>query len=331
MKKKIIDDIHQSPSTEGEIDHEPLLFRYLLMNDCSTTWQDGQLTELLCLLQKLRFCTFKGRLSKAGAIPRMGMGTGVVLLFMQCGSLHVGLNGPSNLRIDMHTHTTFFAGNLPIVLESEDLEFSGFWVEIEPQYFLSLAGECGELWETFANDVALGNATRLFPVPLQTDIALQACLRQLQVRMATVQGNALLYRAKAMEILALQEENWQQQHGRQPVHVKTDYDRERLAFARNYLGKNMATPPSLTELAAIAGINEFKLKNGFKELYGNTVFGYLADLRLALAQEALQAGRKTATEIAFDLGYSSLQHFSSRFKEKYGVTPTELRNRSLQK
>ncbi len=60
--------------------------------------------------------------------------------------------------------------------------------------------------------------------------------------------------------------------------------------AREYLLEHALQPPSLTELAKIAGINEFKLKQGFKQVFNNTVYGYLSDYKLNQARELLVQG-----------------------------------------
>ena len=83
----------------------------------------------------------------------------------------------------------------------------------------------------------------------------------------------------------------------------------------------MVITPAGTELSRIAGINEFKLKRGFKEVFGQTVFGYLNDERMDLAKSDLLEKQKSITEIAFELGFSSVQHFSNAFKKKFGVSP----------
>jgi len=100
-----------------------------------------------------------------------------------------------------------------------------------------------------------------------------------------------------------------------------EYDRERILFARDYVIRHIADPPGLLELSRLAGINDFKLKKGFKEVFGQPVFAYLADVRLEMARTELMNKDKPVTEIAFELGYSSLQHFSSAFKKKFGVSP----------
>lgn len=100
---------------------------------------------------------------------------------------------------------------------------------------------------------------------------------------------------------------------------------ERIYYAREYLLANACTPPSLTELAKAAGINEFKLKQGFKETFGNTVFGYLSDYRLMKAKELLADKQVDIKNISNDLGYSSVQHFNKAFSKKFGISPGKAR------
>ncbi|HBB92371.1 MAG TPA: hypothetical protein DC042_11800 [Bacteroidales bacterium] len=112
--------------------------------------------------------------------------------------------------------------------------------------------------------------------------------------------------------------------GRKVSCIRKEYDRERLLFARDYLIRHVENPPSLSELSRLAGINEFKLKNGFKELFGQPVFAWLADFRLDTARKELMKQSRPITEIAFELGFSSPQHFSTAFKKKYGVSPRQM-------
>jgi AraC-like DNA-binding protein len=88
---------------------------------------------------------------------------------------------------------------------------------------------------------------------------------------------------------------------------------------------NANNPPCLTELAKIAGINEFKLKHGFKEVFKNTVFGYLSDYKLMRAKELLADNSKNIKNISDELGYSSVQHFSNAFSKKFGISPGKAR------
>ncbi|MCZ7140539.1 AraC family transcriptional regulator, partial [Salmonella enterica subsp. enterica] len=73
--------------------------------------------------------------------------------------------------------------------------------------------------------------------------------------------------------------------------LKSSYEKDCIREARTYLNQHIDQTPTLSELAKIAGINEFKLKNGFKELFDTTVFGYLSDIRLLEAKEQLRSGK----------------------------------------
>lgn len=132
----------------------------------------------------------------------------------------------------------------------------------------------------------------------------------------------LYLQAKTLELLALQcqqlENTANKPRGLRPDEIG------KVHQAREALLCDIQHPPSLTALARIAGLNEYKLKTGFKEVFGNTVFGYLKNYRLTLARQLLLGGGKTATEVAYETGYSTLQHFSNEFKKKFGISPGKL-------
>jgi len=60
---------------------------------------------------------------------------------------------------------------------------------------------------------------------------------------------------------------------------------------------------------------------GFKEVYGNTVYGFVMDTRLNHARRMLDVGEKSVNEVAFDIGYTNPSHFIAAFKKKFGTTP----------
>lgn len=129
--------------------------------------------------------------------------------------------------------------------------------------------------------------------------------------------------AKSLEIMALYLDAVEQpkQNYR---YCKSEYDQERLFFAKTYLLQNYDLPPTISELSRIVGINEFKLKNGFKEMFNDTIHNFVNNHRLDLAMQMLLIGDKNASQIAFDLGFSSLQHFSKAFRQKFGYPPSRV-------
>lgn len=96
-----------------------------------------------------------------------------------------------------------------------------------------------------------------------------------------------------------------------------------LHFAREMLAHSWRTPPSLLELARSAGLNDYKLKAGFKELFGTTVFGYIRHLRLNEARRLLEGGEATVSQAAFRVGYLNLSHFAAAYRRTFGHNPSE--------
>jgi AraC-like DNA-binding protein len=105
-------------------------------------------------------------------------------------------------------------------------------------------------------------------------------------------------------------------------------DVECLHKAKNILLNNIHNPPSLKELAYKSAINEFKLKKGFKQLFGNTAYGILQEYRLNKAKTLLQTNEINISEASSLVGYKSISHFSKIFKEHFGVTPIQIKKES---
>ena len=99
-------------------------------------------------------------------------------------------------------------------------------------------------------------------------------------------------------------------------------DVERIYWAKEILLNDLAHPPSLAGLAKLVGLNDYKLKVGFRQILGTTVFGYLRELRMQHAKDLLATRALSIVEIARAVGYASETSFSAAFKEKFGVPPT---------
>lgn len=70
-------------------------------------------------------------------------------------------------------------------------------------------------------------------------------------------------------------------------------------------------------------INEYKLKTGFKELFGIPVHSYVIDKRMELARFLIKEKKVSVTEAVVHVGYSDASHFAEKFRRKYGVNPSE--------
>ncbi len=105
--------------------------------------------------------------------------------------------------------------------------------------------------------------------------------------------------------------------------LDNEKDAKKLKDAREILLENLNNPPVLKELSEQSGLSEYKLKEGFKQVYGTTVYGFVLDKKLELAREKLQTGELQVKDISYEIGYENPSHFISAFKKKYGITPKQ--------
>lgn len=134
--------------------------------------------------------------------------------------------------------------------------------------------------------------------------------------------NSTFATAKLYEILFLQLQQYQQNREQpQKTIIKPDNGLVRIRDAENILVSRLQNPPTIPELAKMAGINQQTLKKGFKQLFGETINVYLNAKRLEQAEILIKNGGLKLQDIALEVGYNHPSYFSRKFKEKYGVTP----------
>ena len=96
---------------------------------------------------------------------------------------------------------------------------------------------------------------------------------------------------------------------------------EKIKKAKEIIIDRMAEPPSLNELANEIGLSLKKLKDGFKQIYGETVFNFLLDYKLDYSRKLLETKKHNVAEISSLIGYSTSSHYIAAFKKKFGTTP----------
>jgi AraC-like DNA-binding protein len=105
-------------------------------------------------------------------------------------------------------------------------------------------------------------------------------------------------------------------------------DLDRIWASRDYLASHFTEPPKIPALAKLAGINQTKLKAGFREVTGKTIYDFILARRMERASELLLAGEHSVTEIAYIVGYRYPANFTCAFKKHYGHLPRSVRKRS---
>lgn len=138
-----------------------------------------------------------------------------------------------------------------------------------------------------------------------------------------LEGNlkSLFVEGKILEVVALQLNDLKP--AEKPA---TSFRDEEVFFEiRKYLDEHFKEEMSLRSLSRMFGVNEFKLKKGFRTLFQTTVFDYIHELKMAHARSLLLDEKMLVNEVAGVIGYKNANHFSTAFKRKFGINPTALR------
>ena len=131
----------------------------------------------------------------------------------------------------------------------------------------------------------------------------------------------LYYKGKGYELLSLFFNRSEDPNAEQCPFLIDEENVLKIKKAKEIIIANMAEPPSLQELSDQIGLNLKKLKMGFKQIYGDTVYGFLLDHKLEYARKLLDSGSYNVNEVGLKIGYSTGSHFIAAFKKKFATTP----------
>ena len=131
----------------------------------------------------------------------------------------------------------------------------------------------------------------------------------------------LYFKGKVYELLSLFFNKNEDTDVEQCPFLVDEENVRKIRKAKEIILNQMTEPPTLQGLASEIGLNVKKLKEGFKQIYGETVFGYLLDYKMNEARSMLNTKQYNVNEISIKLGYSTSSHFISAFKKKFGTTP----------
>lgn len=105
-------------------------------------------------------------------------------------------------------------------------------------------------------------------------------------------------------------------------------DKNGLSAALNYIEQHLNEPIAIDSLARIACMSRSKFFTEFKQHLGCTPMAFQQQLRLKNAANALRLG-ESITATCFAFGFTNTSHFSRIFKQFYGLTPSQYKQRHL--
>ena len=131
----------------------------------------------------------------------------------------------------------------------------------------------------------------------------------------------LYLRAKVFELMSFYFNRSKEMDIEQCPFLVDDKNIKKIRLAKEIIISRMIEPPSLPDLASEVEISLKKLKEGFKQVYGASVFVFLLDYKMQVSKTMLSSGNYNVNEVALKVGYSTATHFINAFKKKFGTTP----------
>ena len=131
----------------------------------------------------------------------------------------------------------------------------------------------------------------------------------------------LYVKGKVYELLSLHFQKEENTDGEYCPFLVDEQNVLKIKKAKEIIISRMAEPPSLQELSAEIGLNLKKLKEGFKQIYGDTVYSFLLDYKMEHSRKLLESNQFNVNEVGLQVVYSTASHFIAAFKKKFGTTP----------
>lgn len=247
--------------------------------------------------------------------------------------LHFGLRGKYDFSCSQLNREFSLRGSHNNILYTQGLDLDvhcrsaiieTFGVNYTPAAFLAIAQGGNDLLKRFCENILAKKNCILSTSWKINSLRIQYAIKDVIQSGISENLRDIFLTAKCAELLVLVAEK----HGADQdlaTNRMPRRDRTQILEAKDILTARFRDPPSIRELAKLVGLNDYKLKKGFYALFETTIFGYILEQRMRLAARLLIDSEKLIQEISAEVGYSTPQHFSYAFKNRFGVSPRDVR------
>lgn len=241
----------------------------------------------------------------------------------------IRMNGLDSVYLPMQQNMQYIGADTEVeVVYEKGKSFHNFDFYVELS-FLERYAAYHPLLDRFISLVARQKTCSLFPRPLPISAATMMLIQEIRTCSYTGVARQLFIESKLTELISLQLHQFDGSNNPQGFVKKgyhlSAYDIDSIHDVAAHIRENAAQFNSITELAQKFGMNEHKLKNGFKDIFSNTLFGYAQEIRMAHAKMLLLNAAYPIKDIAYSCGYQNPSAFANAFKRHYGCLPYMLR------
>jgi AraC-like DNA-binding protein len=100
-------------------------------------------------------------------------------------------------------------------------------------------------------------------------------------------------------------------------------DIEKIYKVKQQMLENLSIPPVIQDLAISANMSPTKLKNLFRQIFGNSIFNYYQEFRMKEAAILLKQGELSVSDVGYKLGFTNMSHFTKVFAAYSGIKPKQ--------
>jgi len=223
-------------------------------------------------------------------------------------------------------------GNSGYTLYKKDTKYLTWAINFEANYLSELVNRYPDLLSDLYRRHSNDESFFLDKKHLATTSDMATVISQINNANLLGKASDLFVESKMLELFALQ------LHG---IESSTRYstqadcscckngDVDKIHEARSILLADINNPPTIATLSKQVGLNEKKLKYGFKEVFHQTVYGCLFEYKMNLAQHLLLDTDKSVYEIGYECGYDYASHFTTAFKRRFSLTPKQFKSKGM--
>ena len=109
------------------------------------------------------------------------------------------------------------------------------------------------------------------------------------------------------------------------------FDKIIFNAAHKIIRRNLSQTPPMVQMAKMVGTNTKRLSETFRRVCNMTVYQYIIEVKMGVAEQMLRETDLDIRYISADLGYSTQANFSTAFKHKFGISPRSFRSSPVPK
>ena len=203
----------------------------------------------------------------------------------------------------------------------KDIIYNTFDVHLPLSVLTKYEGE-SKIMDAFLNNIHKDTSTALAKGEIKISAKIFGVMQDIKNCFYRGLTRKIYMESKIYELIALSHYNLDSK--KENLNLAGN-DIEKIKFAAQLIRENLDNPYTIVELARKVGVNQTKLKEGFKTVFGDTVFGYLQEIRMNNARHYLSDTSLSIQEISHLSGYQNVSNFSIAFKRIFGYPPTKLR------